>query len=290
MSVLTKVFVTLLVVCSLLFTAATVVFVGKTEDFKGRIDKTEQQLKSEAKLRQAAQEALAASEQRALDNLKSANALVDAKNKDLATAQQATADKDVTIAQLKSEAGLRALDLNRLTEALKASEGQKAQQWAQVLELRKAVDDLSRKSLDLNSTVSDLTNKLDQTERERKYLSEQVAQFQAENARLTAAIKDLGGSVPEAKVVVGTKAGAPAINAIVRDVRAIAGGVPYATISVGSVDNVTRGMEFKVIDRDHGDFLGILTVDNVQPNEAVGRLTGPRVQDIKPGNEARTQL
>ena len=37
-------------------------------------------------------------------------------------------------------------------------------------------------------------------------------------------------------------------------------------------------------------FLGILTVEQVEANEAAGRLQGPRVQDIHQGVEARTQL
>ena len=46
-------------------------------------------------------------------------------------------------------------------------------------------------------------------------------------------------------------------------------------------------MEFKVVNRDTGDFLGNLTVDSVEPNEATGRLDGPRVSDIKPGVEVK---
>jgi len=53
---------------------------------------------------------------------------------------------------------------------------------------------------------------------------------------------------------------------------------------------VSKGMVFNVIDREQGDFLGYLEVDSVEPEEAVGRLTGPRVADIRPGSEVRTQL
>ena len=75
---------------------------------------------------------------------------------------------------------------------------------------------------------------------------------------------------------------------MIRSTRQIAN-LPYATISVGSSDNVAKGMEFKVIDRDQGKFLGTLTVDSVEPNESTGHLNGPRVGDIKPGTEVRTQ-
>jgi len=68
------------------------------------------------------------------------------------------------------------------------------------------------------------------------------------------------------------------------------GGVTYATISVGSADDVVKGMRFAVIDRDRGVFLGYLTVESVEPNESTGRLEGPNVAEMKAGNEVRTQL
>jgi hypothetical protein len=81
---------------------------------------------------------------------------------------------------------------------------------------------------------------------------------------------------------------APPINGVVRNRRTIAG-QEYATISVGSADDVAKGMQFKVVDRNTGDFLGTLTVEAVEPNEASGRLTGPKIADIRPGVEVRTQ-
>ena len=102
-------------------------------------------------------------------------------------------------------------------------------------------------------------------------------------ARLGAVLKENGFSMNAVPVR------SPKINGVVTDVRTIAGR-PYATISVGSVDNVVKGMQFNVIDRDSGNFLGILTVDTVEPNESTGQLQGPRVADIHKGHEVRTQL
>ena len=67
--------------------------------------------------------------------------------------------------------------------------------------------------------------------------------------------------------------------------------MPFATISVGAADQVTKGMQFKVIDPTARDpFLGYLIVDRVEPNEAIGHLTGPHVNDVHEGAEVRTQL
>ena len=64
----------------------------------------------------------------------------------------------------------------------------------------------------------------------------------------------------------------------------------YRTISVGSTDSVTKGMEFKVIDIRNQQFLGTLRIELVEANEATGRLQGPRVQDVHAGAEVTTQL
>jgi hypothetical protein len=64
-------------------------------------------------------------------------------------------------------------------------------------------------------------------------------------------------------------------------------GVGYATISVGSAQNIIKGMQFKVIDA--GNFLGYLTVVNVEADESVGSFTGPGFDKVKPGSEVRPQ-
>jgi hypothetical protein len=125
------------------------------------------------------------------------------------------------------------------------------------------------------------------TEKERRYLAEQLTEAQNASQRATAQLKDLG--VQPGQTTQGLKAGAPAINGVISGVQPI-NGVPFATINVGSAQSVSKGMEFNIIDRPTGTFLGILTVDSVEQNEAVGRLRGPHVDQIKQGNEVRTQL
>jgi hypothetical protein len=59
---------------------------------------------------------------------------------------------------------------------------------------------------------------------------------------------------------------------------------------VGSADQVAPGMEFKIINKNTGDYLGSLVVDTVTPNEATGKVTGPKVGEVRAGVEVRTQL
>lgn len=288
MSPLTKLFVVLLVVCSMLLTAGTVVFVSQVENHKVSADTAKQQLASaQAAQAQAVNEAQQA-RQLAEDARTAAMAQAQTAQTALSGSQTTIAERDAQIAKLSTQIALQSADLNRLTEALKASEDQKSRQSEQLVQLRTQFDDRVMQNAQLNSSVSELTNRLDVTERERRFLAEQVAELQGQNAKLGGLLKD-NNINPNDVVAGGVRRGAPPINGVIREVRNIAG-IEYATISVGGADSVVKGMEFKVIDRNSGQFLGTLTVDTIEPNESTGRLAGPRVAEIRPGTEVRTQL
>jgi hypothetical protein len=157
-----------------------------------------------------------------------------------------------------------------------------------IAQLRTTNDDRLKQNVELNTTVTELTNNLQVTERERRYLAEQLTESKRTVDRQSSMLRDAGIS-PKMASAAGTGAGAPPINGVIRSTSNIAG-VPYASISVGSNDGVTKGMEFKVVDRATGDFLGILTVDSVEPTESTGRLSGPGLKRIKPGVDVKTQL
>ena len=288
MSPLTKLCVGMLIVLSLLTTAAFIVYVNKEDLTKTTLDQTRKQLESEkvkseslAQQVSAAQSNLTAAQQEAASQANAASA----ENSRL---QQKISELNVDLAKASGSSASQQLDIARLTEALNASQAASGKLQEEVARLRTGNDTLVRQSSDLNATVSDLTNKLDVTEKERRKLAEQLTQTSADAQRMGQIIKGAGLS-PQQQEVAQNRSGLPAINGVVRDVRPIAGN-QYATISVGSAQGVQRGMEFKVLDRASGNFLGTLTVDSVEPNEATGRLFGPNVAAIRPGVEVRTQL
>ncbi|MCC6424561.1 MAG: hypothetical protein IT447_13890 [Phycisphaerales bacterium] len=288
MSALTKLFVVLLVVCSMLLTASVVVFVNKVENFAQTNKQLDAQLSEARRLKEQAQADLSASNVRAEEAIAQASRQIGDKNTQINALQQKVAEQGVQVADLSSKVQLQALALTQATEGQKAAQDMAGRLHDQTGTLRTTLDQLTKNNSDLNATVSDLTNKLEVTTRDLRFTREQLTEAQNKSEKLAAKVRDLGGN-PSQLASAGTKAGAPAINGVVRDVRTIEG-VPYATISVGSSDNVTKGMQFNVIDRDHGVFLGILTVDTVEPNESLGRLEGPRTGDIRTGSEVRTQL
>jgi uncharacterized phage infection (PIP) family protein YhgE len=288
LSPLTKLFVILLVVLSLLLTAATVVFVSQVQDYKKNADNNQQLLNSERAKAESLRNEADAAQATAAESVRQAAAQVEASKQQMNTLQQQVIDRDGSLGKAQTEKAIQAADLTRLAEALKASEDTKGHLQDQLTDLRGGNDKLLEQNAQLNQSVTDLTNRLEVTERERKFLAEQLTETKSQSDKQSSMLHDMG--VSEAQMAsAGSKSGAPAINGVIRAVRPIAG-IPYATISVGSADSVAKGMEFKIISHETGDFLGVLTVDSVDLNESTGRLEGPKINDIRPGAEAKTQL
>ena len=295
MSPLTKLFVGLLVVLSLLLTAATVTFVNTLENQRELATKTKQTLENQ----KAEAESLRSQAESAASQAQEAERLAQAQVEQLRqqsnSAQQLIADRDVKLAEAGSRLAIQAADVTRLSEALKASEDTKSKLQEMVNGLRSAHDQDLQLAAQSSQQISDLTNKLEVTERERRFATEQLEEMRNQNAKLSAAVSETGrkpsdilASIAPGAPVAGLAA--PRINGVVRDVRTIAG-LPYATISVGSADGVTKGMTFNIVERN-GGFLGKLTIDTVELNESTGRISGPadKVGNVRQGVEVKTQL
>lgn len=287
MSPLTKILVILVVLLTLIQTAATVVFVN-------RVTLTETSYTNEHDLRTAG-EAKVSALQAELANAQAAvnvarnqaQSQVGSQQQEVLRLQQQLADANVRNAESNSRLGLMSVDNARLTETLKASEDTKNKLADTVTQTRSINDDLSKKNADLNAAVADLTNRLDTTERDRRFVTEQLTELQGRGTTAPASPGSMNnagnGAMPAAA------SSAPAINGTVKSVRTLSNNKPYATLSVGTADRVAPGMQFKVLDAT-GNFLGFVTVDTAEANESVGAITGPRVSDIKTGDQASTQL
>ena len=77
----------------------------------------------------------------------------------------------------------------------------------------------------------------------------------------------------------GRGAGRDRIEGVVKETRTVRGKT-YASISVGSDDAVRSKARLSVVNRK-GEVLGTITVTAVEPEEAIGVLTGPRVNEIR---------
>ena len=287
MSPVTKIFVFLLVVLSLLLSAAVVTFVNTVENDRMVAQNTIRTLEnSENKLKEVSamyeSQLMAAKDQiGTLENqvgqLRQQN---DQKDKDLATASanEAAARTGETMSKA---------DVNRMTSALQAATSAGTENSKALASLRGEFDKLVAQVNDLNIALNDTSNKLSITEAQRRSLAEQYAEARTSLDKFREALKDRG--IDPDKVTGGVSAGAPSINGVVRQTFNT-GGVDYAVISVGSEDAVKEGMEFNVLDQFSSQFLGKLQIVDVQTGEAVGRIVATDAKQIVAGNEARTQF
>ncbi len=287
MSVLTKLFVVLLVVSSLLLSASVVVFVNRVEDHKALADASKRQLTAAKKDASDLTTNLTNSQMAFRDLQNEMTKQVGELNRTITSGEAEVQKRDGELAQLKKDSQVKEATLKGTADALRAAQEMGTGFLTANNDLRAKNDDLLKGNGELNTQITILDNKLRQTEKAREYAVEMVEELKTQ----------LAGSRQKGGPTGGASSGTPAgteitadvpINGVVRSVDII-GGKKYATISVGSSDMVKKGMRFNVINRVGGEFLGFLTVDSVQPNEAIGQLEG-KVDKVQAGVEVKTQL
>jgi hypothetical protein len=288
-SATTKVFIVLQVVLAILLSAGMIVFVNRTEDSKTLYND------AKASLAQANQTIKNMTEADTATKVQYTNEL-QAKDNDLAQTNARLQDMQTQLDGVKTSlAGVTAdrdKEVNANTfasQALKVALDQNGTLQSQYSDLQKALATIQKEDADNTMAIADLRSRLDATERERKFLSEQNQQLTDKIDQDAKTFKQYGFNPNQPPAVAINPEPNIALDGKIQDTRVIAG-VPYGTISIGSADQVTTGMQFKVIDPQSGTFLGYLKVDTVEPHAASGRLDGPHVNDVHAGNEVRTQL
>lgn len=285
MSVLTKIFVILLVVLSLVLSAGTMAFVGKSDNYVKLNDSLKADLDSANSSLSEARTALASQGSQLTSQLAQAIAERDA-------ARSAQKSADLALAQAKSDLAAKEGQIATLTQ-LKENDSKVTAGIASRNEaLQTRVNEIEQQILKLTSELGEANRALTTAQQRESFATasareanEKLVELKTVVDRLSGALRDRG--VNPDSVVGGVAAGAPAINGVV-SAKLDIGGVPYAKISVGSDDAVAVGMTFNVVDRASGSFLGKLTIRQVNPNESIGSLEGPAINDIKAGNEVRT--
>ena len=288
MSALTKVFIVLHVVMTMLFVSAAIVFVNRAENSNAAAATAQ---RAEGIARRQAESALGEAQVARADaaavKLQSANEVARIRQQ-LNAALTDVRERDTQLAQLQQNLAAADARLQAATTALGTAQESNKLLTAQISETRESSNKIQRQNTELLTANSDLNSRLQTAIRSLRAANEEIDELKG----AVADVQDRGGPAVAAR---GGGQQRPEvrpsipINGVIRDRRNV-NGVPYATISIGSADQVTENMVFNIVDREQGDFLGYLRVDRVEPNEAVGRIEGPRVGDVKPGNEVRTQL
>jgi hypothetical protein len=293
LSPLTKVFIVLLVLASLLQTAGTVVFVNKVRPLQAQLDASRT---SEATAKQQAMAAQIAAE-KAEAAVATALASADGERKAAAAVIQQSQNQlsslVVQVAQLNSDKASRDAQIATITQQLNYQNATNGTLTTQVTTLRDTNDKLVKEQEDDSRKIAELTS-LSETEKSQlDNAREQLASSQDAVEKLKAYIQDRTGA-PAPDLAAGytpTGNGAPPINGLISDKKVINGST-YVTLSVGSADGVAKGMKFNVIDNQSGDFLGFVVVDTVDNNDSIGRFQGEPGTDarVQKGNEVKTQI
>lgn len=285
MSALTKIAVVLLVVTSLLLSAGVVVFVNKVEDFRRSDEARSAELSKEKSLHNdtkailaAAQDSATAVDSQLKGQIAQLGSTISERQKEIAGLQQ-------QIATLTGQLTTEKANMAVATQTQAGLQQQLAGMQTQVAELRGIRDKLVEERHKLNVDLTDALSKLEATERARQRAAENAGRAGAELNDLQRKLEGAGialNAIPK-RIAEGT----PSLEGVVNSVF-VAGGKPWASISIGSKDNVTKDMKFNVV--SDNEFLGYLIIQSTEPNEAIGVLDGPKVEKVRTGNQVKTQL
>ena len=284
MSVMTKLFVVLLIICSLLLTAATVVFVNRTEDFHKTATSFEMRMLAAQRDKEAAQRDADAARARETEAIATANGKVSDLQARMQQLTQELSARDAEINDLKAKAAVAQATLTEQAASLKTMAQNIADVGTRNQSLTAESDKLRLANADYVGANTDLTKRLEEAERERRFLNEQLNQARTDLARAQGVITNAG-----IRPAVQAKPATPDLRGVVRNVKTDEGRT-YATISLGSQQKVEKGMEFSVIDQNDQTFLGKFIVDSVNDDSSFGRLEGPRVQNVRQDNIVLSRL
>ena len=270
MSPLTKIFVMLLVVTSLLNAAATVVYVNKQQltdlDARALASRNAALLTTNQQLLQDAQTAranLEAQVQVTATEAANRQSALDKANADMAARE---ADYDLLLRNNETlEANLQGLNA-QLAIALSANK----QDSQTLADLRDANDKLMQNQADNDASLARQRQLADTYGRQVEYLTEQIKKADDLIEAYSSVITKNHLTVPTSSP---TAYSGPPVSGVVQDKQDI-NGVTYVTISVGKADSVQPGMQFRVVDgaAQPPQFLGIVTVTEVDSDTSIGRL------------------
>jgi septal ring factor EnvC (AmiA/AmiB activator) len=293
-SALTKTFVLLHVVMSMLLAAGLIVFVNRVDDFQRTTASQAANIRLADQRATESQAELATVRSSMANVQQTSQARIQQIQDQMSARDKELLDLRGQLAEAQSQAASAQAGLVSANEALKVAQQNQGTLQGQLAQLRGTHDKLMQQFTEANLGINDLNARLQQTERRRRDLEEQLAAMsdQVENRGADNALRmDAGSRNGSAAQANGRLPGPNLnINGVVREKRVIAG-VPYATISIGSADAVSKGMRLRVLGGRGGqEFLGYVDVTNVAPDEAIGRLTGPRVNEVTKDSQVVSQL
>jgi len=286
LSTLTKIFVGLLVVTSLLLSAAAMTFVYTTPDYANQLESLQAKMRvAESRANQAQSEASKSATASANEATALRAALAAARTRVTELqAEVANANADVASAELASQQALAAQTVAMTAVTQTQASNDTLQQ--QVIDTRDELEKTVGLQTQTATKLAETQNNLVYANRALRRSEEKNVELLGKIEQANAIILALGGNPTDPD---SNPAAPPAINGVIL-AKDVVEGVPYAMISVGSEDDVEPGMEFIILDGRTSDFLGFINIEQVDDTQAFGRLTGNTVEQIKTNDVVRTKL
>jgi len=288
LSPLTKAFVVLVTVLSVVLVALVVPYVAQTEDFNAQINGLKSDLNVAKTKAAAAQEEKSAIQEKVSQESALLTQRVVNMTKDMTDLRNQADEAKKSV--LLSDRKLQQLEaeLSRLSAAAVQDANLLTITTADLKQTRQNLVDAQTKLVQLGDRNNELESQRDSLTRQVRRLGEKMVSLEQGNVEL----RGLLAKVPEQyrQAISTGEAAAPAYEAAtpiagtITDVQ-VAAGTQLVQVDIGTKDGVEANMKFLV--HSEGQYVGTLVVDRVESAIAAGRITLYK-RDIRSGDQVYT--
>lgn len=268
MSAITKILVVVLVVFCVAFSMASISLIAQQDNWKSLAEDYRQ----EAQISAAHQRSFAAAHAAELasirDQARARLDRIDELEQSMQDQAQSLAQHEGTIAQITADRRSADALAQRLTNELGIAQESRKRIDEQRGQLENRNIELERRNIDLNERVNELSSQVAVLVQKQRQQDQQINILQDENQKLSQKTGIAPGA-PFEPVLRGVAPRQP-MGAAKINGRVVAVDGDHVTISVGSNDNVGKGMVF-VVSRG-SQYVGDVEISDVEPDLAAGRL------------------
>jgi len=287
-SALTKIFVVLNVILSLLLASAAIVYVNTQSTTSTQLTNAQTQNKQLSSDNASLKAAVAAKDTERLDMSRAKDEQINQLRAELAAKEQLLAKSESQNLELTSSLAQASAVNTSSSEALKMAQAVIGERATSYDKLRGDYDNLQKNLAETSLALDNSINSADVTRKQLLVANEQIAQLNLNLSKLNDTVRKYNIPVTENSNQINTDPGVD-VTAKVQEVRTI-GGVRYATINVGSADSVAKNMRFKIVDPGSKQWLGYIVLDTVNIHDSYGRLDGPQINQVQQGAIVRSKF
>ncbi len=278
MHVVTKILVVLATVMSILLAAMSVAFTANADRVRSENERLRTMESATTQTLKADKAAASAARLRLEEQIGNLNDQIATMNRDTIALQQDAARHMADAEAAKAEAIAVQAKMDQLSSTVATQTELISSYRTEVTALRDNELRYSRREIELADRISELTGQLEVAQETNRALQEQLASAGGFSGNRIA-----GGGQPQV--------GSGPVRAQITELRRDPGsGATLASIDAGSNDRLRPNMELSIVRGN--SFIGKLTLQSVDLNEAVGRvdLLGNRSASVRRGDRVVTSL